>query len=81
MDDLETLEQKLFSGQNGAALRALAESDEARRLGQSLDAEAEQAVRSGDSEKMRALLTRLLATGEGRALADKLSKLGGGKHE
>ena len=76
MDDLE---QKLFSGARGEALRALAASEEARRLGGALDAEAEAAVRSGDSGRMRALLARLLDTEEGRTLAAKLAGLGGGK--
>lgn len=80
VEDLEALEQKLLGGKDGAALRALADSDEARRLGQKLNAvQAEKALRSGDGAQLRALLGSLLATGEGRALAEKLKALGEGK--
>ena len=79
MDDLAALEQKLFGGENGAALRALSGSEEAKRLSKKLDARAEQAVRSGDQTAMRALLEELLATDEGKALAEMLSGLGGKK--
>ncbi len=70
--------EKILSGKNGEALRALAESDEAARLGQTLPgAEAEAAVRSGDKAAMRAVLCKLLSTGVGRALSEKIAKLGG----
>lgn len=80
MDDLEALEQKLFGGKNGEALRSLSETEEAKRLGRKLSAsQAEQAVRSGDAAQMRALLQTLLSTDEGKALAEKLAGLGGKK--
>ena len=80
MDDLEALEQKLFGGENGEALRSLSETEEAKRLGRKLSAsQAEQAVRSGDIAQMRALLQTLLSTDEGKALAEKLAGLGGKK--
>ncbi len=76
MDDLEALEKELFSGKKGEALRSLAQSGEARRLGQRLDrAAAEEALRSGDGEKMKSLLESILATGDGQALARALSEL------
>ncbi len=80
MDDWEALEQTLFGGENGEALRALADSEDARRLGKTLSAaEVGQALRSGDSEQMRSLLETILSTGEGKALAERIAKLGGGK--
>ena len=76
MDELEALEKELFSGKNGEALRALARSGEARRLGQRLDrAAAEEALLSGDAGKLRSVLEDILSTGEGRALAEALSAL------
>ncbi len=76
MDDLEALGRELFAGKNGEALRALASGSEARRLGEQLDrAAAAEALRSGDSEKMRSLLESILKTDDGQALARALSAL------
>ena len=78
MEDLEALGKALLSGKNGDALRALAGSPEAQRLGKQMDsAAAEKIIRSGDGAQMRALLQQLLATPEGRSLAKKLSDMGG----
>lgn len=78
MDDLEALARELLSGENGQALRSLAETGEARRLGERLDrAAAEEALRSGDAGKMKALLESILSDGDGRALARALSGLDG----
>ena len=80
MEDLEALERRLLDGENGAALRSLAESEEAKRLAQKLSAaRAEQAIRSGDSAALRSLLESVLSTDEGRALAAKLAGPGGKK--
>ena len=76
MDDLEALGQELLAGKNGGALRSLAQSGEARRLGQRLDrAAAEEALRSGDGEKMRSLLESILSTADGQALVRALSAM------
>lgn len=78
MDDLKTLGKSLLSGKNGPALRALAESEDAKRLSGKMDAvSAEKALRSGDPGEMRALLQKLLATPEGKNLAEKIDRLGG----
>ena len=80
MEDLEALEQRLLSGENGAALRSLAGSEEAKRLARKLSAaRAGEAVRSGDGAALRALLETVLSTDEGKALAAKLAGLGGKK--
>lgn len=77
MQDLEKLGKQFLSGDKGKALESVADSPEARRLEQTLDpAEVEKAARSGDPEQLKALLTRVLATEEGKALAEKLSGLG-----
>ena len=76
MDDLETLGKELFTGKNGDALRSLASSEEALRLGWRLDrAAAAEALRSGDGEQMRSLLESILSTADGQALARALSEL------
>ena len=76
MDDLEALSRELFAGKNGDALRSLAASGEARRLGEKLDrAAAAEALRSGEGEKMKALLESVLSTADGQALARALSAL------
>ncbi|MBQ7736881.1 MAG: hypothetical protein IJT62_03480 [Oscillospiraceae bacterium] len=78
MDEWETLADRLLSGEKGGELRSLARSGEARRLSETLDAaEAEQALRSGDSARVSRLLRQVLSTPEGKALAEKLSALGG----
>ena len=76
MDDLEAPGRQLLAGKNGEALRSLANSGQARRLGQRLDrSAAEAALRAGDGEALRALLEGVLSTPDGRALAEALSAL------
>ena len=64
MDELEGLRSRLPEGIDEGALRSLADSPEAKRLGEAVDGAA-------------AILGTLLATPEGKALAEKLSALGG----
>ena len=76
MRDLEKEGKRLLAGEKGKALRAVAASEEARRLEAKLDpAAVERAVRSGDAKELGALLQRVLSTDEGKALAEKLSRL------
>ena len=76
MRDLEKEGKRLLSGEKGNALRELAASKEARRLEEKLDPDAvERAVRSGDARALSGLLQQVLSTDEGKALADKLSRL------
>ena len=73
MQDLEKLGAELLRGPRGDALRSAADSPEARALGRKLDSVAvEKAIRSGDGAQLEAMLRGLLATAEGRALAEKL---------
>ena len=77
MNDPEGLGSRLPEGIDEAALRSLADSPEARRLGAVVDGEAAaQALRRGDAEALKALAGALLSTPEGRALAERLSALG-----
>lgn len=76
MNELEKLGEALLQGERGDAIRQAADSAEARALSQKLDpAAVERAARSGDGEQLRAVLQSVLSTEEGRALAEKLSKL------
>ena len=77
MQELEKWGSALFNGKRGDSLRAVADSAEGRALEQKLDpAAVEKAARSGDPAQLQALLKEVLATEEGRALAEKLSGLG-----
>ena len=78
MEDLEKLSKALLSGKNGDALRALAGTEEVRRLSRQMDsAAAEKIIRGGDPAQMKALLQQLLSTPEGQSLAQKLGQMGG----
>lgn len=82
MEDLEKLGEKLFQGKRGDALRAAASSPAAQRLEKTLDPGAvERAARSGDPAQMKALLTQILRSPDGRALAEMLSRTGGEDRE
>ena len=77
MMDMEKLGAELLSGRQGGAIRDMANSPEAKKLGAAIDpAAAERAVRSGDAAQLKALLTQIL---EGKALAEKLSRFENGK--
>ena len=79
MKSLEAQGEELLRAPGGEAIRALADSPEARRLEQTISPEAvERAVRSGDGAQLRSLLDQVLATEEGRALARKIAGMGGG---
>ena len=74
MDDLETAAGRLMKGPEGARLRKLAESQEGQRLNSSAEAAAvAEAARRGDAAALRAAMSRLLATPEGRKLARRLT--------
>ena len=77
MMDMEKLGAELLSGRQGGDM---ANSPEAKKLGAAIDpAAAERAVRSGDAAQLKALLTQILSTNEGKALAEKLSRFENGK--
>lgn len=76
MQDLEALGRELQRRGKTGALKQLADSADGQRLGQMLDGEAvRRAAQSGDSEAMRKLLGGVLATEEGRRLAQQLRSL------
>lgn len=80
MMDMEKLGAELLAGRQGGAIRDMANSPEAKKLGAAIDpAAAERAVRSGDAAQLKALLSQILSTDEGKVLAEKLSRFGNGK--
>ena len=71
--DIESMARKLMEGENGEQLKKLASTAENAQRAAGLDiSAAEDAVRRGDSAQMKAILSNVLATPEGRALAAKL---------
>lgn len=76
MRDWEALDRELRRGEKGEALKKLAGSQDARRLGGMVDAEAaRRAAQSGDAAALKKLLGGVLATEEGQRLARELRHL------
>ena len=76
MADLEALGKALERSGKAEALRALAASEEGRRLARQIDVgAAEAAARKGDASALAALLRGVLGTAEGRRLAQSVEEL------
>ena len=70
--DLDGMKREL---EKNGALRAAASSDAAQKLMKNLDAAGlEQAAKRGDTEALKKYLTQVLATPEGKALAEQVRK-------
>ncbi len=79
MDEWKKRGEQLLSGKEGAALRSLASTGAARKLGESPDAAAlGAALSAGDAQGVQKALTALLSTPEGKALAESLRGMGHG---
>lgn len=79
MDEWKKQGERLLSGENGAALRSLASTRAARKLGESPDAAAlGAALSAGNADGVQKALAALLSTPEGKALAESLRGLGHG---
>lgn len=79
MDSLRQQGEQLLSGREGEALRSLARTPEAQKLGDSPAAAAlEKAALRGDAAGLQKALAELLSTPEGRAVAQSLGRLGHG---
>ncbi len=77
MEDLRAAAARLLSGEKGGAIRDLANTREAAALGSSPEAEAvAAAAQKGDAAALRSSLERFLSTPEGRALAERVSRMG-----
>ena len=76
MQDLESMARALQREGKTARIRALADSDDGRRLGQMIDAGAvEKALKGGDSAALQQILRGVLGTAEGQRLAESLRKV------
>lgn len=72
-NNFDQWEQQLKSSPHAQQFKALAESPEGQRLAKQLDAKAlEQAARSGDAAALKSILTQILSTPDGKALAQRL---------
>ena len=73
--DLDGMKREL---EKNGALRAAASSDTAKKLMKNLDAAGlEQAAKRGDTEALKRYLAQVLATPEGKALAEQVRKAAG----
>lgn len=73
MADLESLEREIKSSPAAEKLRAAASSEEGQRVLKNLDAaKVEQAAKSGDMQALKDILSGVLSTPEGQALAKKI---------
>lgn len=75
MADLESLEREINSSPAAEKLREAAASPEGQRVLRSLDASAvEKAAKNGDIQALKDILSGVLATPEGQALAKKIRR-------
>ena len=78
MEDWERLARELGGGKKGEALRSLGSSAEAAALAGGLDGAAlEKAFAGGDAAALKKMLGALLATPEGKRLAEDVGKIMG----
>ena len=73
MNGFEEMEKKLEKTGKMNRLKAIAESNDGKALADALDAKkVEQAARSGDTAALKAILSQVLSTYEGKRLAEKV---------
>lgn len=73
MNGFEEMEKRLEKEGKMNRLKAIAESNDGKALASALDAQkVEQAARSGDTAALKAILSQVLNTDEGRRLAEKV---------
>ena len=78
MNDLERLAKELGRGEKGEALRKLGSSADGRALESAVDGAAlEKAFAEGDAAALRRMLGALLATPEGKRLAEDVERIMG----
>ncbi|MBS1402138.1 MAG: hypothetical protein HPZ79_04030 [Oscillospiraceae bacterium] len=73
MNGFEEMEKKLEQTGKMNRLKAIAESNDGKALADALDTKkVEQAARSGDTAALKAILSQVLNTDEGKRLAEKV---------
>lgn len=76
MQNFEQLGKELERRGKAEDIKRLAESDDGLKLAGMIDSQRlEQAARSGDAETLRALLSSVLQTQEGKRLAENVRKM------
>lgn len=76
MQNFEQLGRELERRGKTEDIKRLAESEDGLKLAQMIDPQRmEDAARAGDGEALRALLSQVLSTGEGRRLAENVRKM------
>lgn len=80
MKDIEKAGRELMSGDKAGLIKNAVNSEEGRRIGKAVDGEAlKKAVMSGDRDAVSQILGQVLATDDGKALAERLNRQLGGK--
>ena len=78
--DFESMGKQLLSDPRAEQLKKLADSPDGKKITAMLDqGEVERAAKSGDTAALQKILTQVLSTGEGKRLAEQLSKTMGSK--
>lgn len=78
--DFESIGKQLMSDPRAEQLKRLADSADGKKITAMLDQnEVERAAKNGDTAALQKILTQVLSTGEGKRLAEQLSKTMGGK--
>lgn len=76
MLNFENVGRELQNRGKTDGIKALAESEDGMKIGRMVDVSAvEAAARSGDSEALRNMLSRVLSTDEGKRLAESVKKM------
>ena len=73
MNELTEFAKKLEKSPQAGGIKAAANSAEAKRVASSLDAAAvERAAKNGDAAALKGILSQVLSTPDGQALAKKI---------
>lgn len=76
MLNFENVGRELQNRGKTESIKALAESEDGMKISRMVDAGAvEAAARSGDSEALKSMLSKVLSTDEGRRLAENVRKM------
>ena len=75
MRDIESMGKELLKGADTKKLKAIAESENGKKVSQMVDqAELQRAAKAGDTASLQRILSQVLRTNEGKQLADQLTK-------
>ena len=76
MQDFEKISRELERRGKTETIRKLASSPEGQRISGMIDPQAvEKAARGGDTESLKNMLSKILATPEGKQLAESVKKM------